>query len=362
MYTLYNNDCNINGNKRSFPRYDFINNRHRENLTRVTNHYRRNAYSVRSNHLLVKILQTIPSMRNLDLTAYIDKMVDYTGDLAQAFHLTSTINSGKTFFPGTFLGVDSEEIIIAVNDRFSADDIRDNWEDMSPIKFLSHPKTDMNLNLPLGKSTSDENGPSVIIINIPMLACQYRLWREREESLEKEAQQTVMQFIVSYPITNSLSSFHDVAMFNRLFKVLKNEEIIETKDTHSFFINNYHGETNKAVSDIIETYLKRDMSFEDILNGIELIHSKKLGDMIKLPQMPFTRQISWSLVVSRIPIISFLLLWEYRIDGSKNKKEHNVISRSIRRLKSDRTINQMGTSRLVSYTSDAILEDIMKYL
>lgn len=363
MHTLFNEPSKYALKSIPFARYDFFLKKHRKNLYKTIRHYRTNDYAVKSNHLLVRIIQTLPTMRHLNLRDYKDAISDYTPRVSQALRLTNPVGLGATFFPGVFLGVDSEEVIITTTEEFDINWLMDNWEYASPIRFIRHPKSDLNLNMPLGRSTSDENGPSVILINIPLLACQYRLWREREESREKNEQRTTMQYVISYPLANSLSSFQDIALLNRLIKLFNNEEVSDDSPKHPFALLNYHSETDGCLKIIInKILLKRRLSFTEIISIIKLVNKESIREAISIPDMPFTRQVMWGLIVARVPIITFFLNHRERVKSNFDKDIINTLRISIRRITSDKTIDRAATSLLTDATKIALNEDIEPHL
>lgn len=102
MFTLYNQPGVEEPRQVSLGRFGRILTAHQENLSRVVHHYRRAHHSVRSNHLLVRILQTLPSGEGLDLNQYRNLVEDYTDELTRALDLSSPINVGSAQSPGPF--------------------------------------------------------------------------------------------------------------------------------------------------------------------------------------------------------------------------------------------------------------------
>tara|TARA_B100000929_G_scaffold283907_1_gene265510 strand:- start:268 stop:1284 length:1017 start_codon:yes stop_codon:yes gene_type:complete len=337
-------------------------NGHRSNLSRVKNHYRRANHATKSDHLLVRILQTLPSGKDMDLLSYRDMIEDYQNELIRHFDLSSPVNVGKSFYPGVFMGEDSEEILVAVNRPFSIGEISTNWQNVSPVQFLRHPKTNLNLELPIGQPTPGETGPSVILIDIPLLACQYRLWRQRELRINPEYPKTPMQFVINFPLTNSLDSLIDVAYFNQLRALFFGEPLEDVRVLHPFYLNNYFEKTKDGNIELIHSYLDRRMSFGEMLESIDAIGKPNLRKVIEIPSMAFTRQVKWALTVARLPLISMLVLWEERAGGSFNRKELNRVKRSLRQLRSDRALDSLGTQALADQTKIDIERDIAAYV
>ena len=145
MYSLFNQPLTSNIRDVSPSWFERIREVQRDNCKRVISHYRRNAYSTPSDHLIVRLLEVLPRHPELDLMMYRDLIEDITGDIVRAFEFTSPVNVGRSIVPGPFFGDDSEELIVVTNTRFNVSELRNTWRDVSALRFIRHPKTDMNL-------------------------------------------------------------------------------------------------------------------------------------------------------------------------------------------------------------------------
>lgn len=362
MFTLFNKPSDSGAPSLERASYERILTAHRNNLSRVSSHYRRENHAVSSNHLLVQILQTLPSGRNLDLVAYRDLIEDMQDELIRNFDLSSPVNVGKSRYPGIFLGEDSEEILIAISEPFSVGAFRNTWVKEPCVRFLRHPKANLNLELPDGQRKPGETGVSVILIDLPKLACQYRLWREREIRLNPEYPKTPMQFVHSHVLSNALGSFADVAYFNVLTKLFFGEPLIEVKNTHPFYLNAYFDETRDGGVELLQAFINKRLSFGQVIEGIAAIDKPTLRKALEIPSTAFTRQIKWSLVVGRLPLIRLLVLWEERAQGDYNRKDLARVRRTLKQLRSDRVLDSLGSHSLIETINREIKEDITAYL
>lgn len=339
MYTLFNTPSVVSFRKSQLPRFEIIKDVHRKNLERVISHYRTKAVrGVESDHLLVQLLQHIPVSVTEEPQLYIDKVGGYVDELTRLFKLTSPINLGEAKKPGVFYGKDTTEIILVTTEKFN---YKENWENLSPIRFLSHPKTDFNLTVPVGKTTSLEEGLVVVLLNLPMLAYQYKEWRLRELKENPEFPRTIMQFVATYPLVNSLTSQLDVAYLNRTFKIFSGKNIPAFNDNHPFFLNTQEVNTNLGLKQLMELTSKRKLGFVELLEMLEPISANSFREVIAIPSMPFTRQVNWALFASRLNLIHFLLFWEFKTMSNKSRKEINEIRLGIKRLRSDRSIGEL---------------------
>lgn len=358
MYTLFNEPSGLNLKQIKSVKFEYIKRGHRMNLDRVISHYRSANHAVKSNHLLVRLIHSLPGIGNDDIHRYMERMEFATNELAQSFRLTSPVSVGKSIYPGVFYGTDSEEIIIVNNEEFDVSEAIVNWEELEPVRFLRHPKTDLNLEIPMGTSTSEEKGPTVTTINLPMLALQYYYWRKNEEET-REVQRTVMQYVAGYVLPNMLKSQMDLAYLNIFIKTVNGEIVPQTKESHPFYLNSRYHETLEGVNEIIYKQIKRKLSFVEILEGVDGLVSKKLRDAIVLPRIPMTRQVIWALVITRLPIINFLLVWHETAESFKNAVYINRVKRNLLQLRSDRTLEQMTSSKMTDEIKTFINKEII---
>ena len=363
MYKLFNHS-QLNQSRWNKPtRYDFILDFHRENLRRIINFYKISRYAVRSNHLLVQLIEQMPHSFSSTDYEYKDLLIDYTEELSRVFKISSLGHLGSSRYPGTFLGVDSEELYISFIEDFDVNQLKGTWELESPIRFLRHPKTDLNANLLLGQSQSEEFGLSVIYINIPLLGCQYRLWRNQQvEQLGEEGRGTIMHFVSEVVLPNSIPSFLDIAFFNRLHNHLLGKPVSMEPDKHPFFINNRLLETDRILKQIIETNINNRQSFRHIIESVECVTESSLHSLFTIPDNPVTRQIAWTLLLARSPLLHFFLEWDKQSGGQHNRGDLQIIRRTLRQIRSDNGLSQLGSNHLKETGEEEILIQIPNYL
>lgn len=362
MYTLYNEPRVVTTPSLNLARFGYVKAMHQSNLDRVVSHYRRSAKSVRSDHLLVQLLQHIHLDLSNNLLVFRDRVKDIVDDLTRSFDLTSPINYGKALSPGMLYGKDTSEIILVTEEEFNLDHARNNWERLEPLKFLTHPKTDLGLNLPYGEGYSVEKGVVVATLNLPMLACQYRLWFERELRRNPERPGTVTQFVAQYPIPNSMSSQQDIAFLNRLTQIFYGEAVSEHTGNHPFFLNTRDVETNKGLLNLVQQVERRRLGFSEFLETVTPINEISYQKVIALPRMVNTRQVVWALVIARLPVISFLLHWGEVVGNNRNRQDLNQIRRSLRQLRHDRGLDQLKDPELSTWVEEFIDKEVRPFL
>lgn len=361
MYTLYNHPSDSEVRDVSLGSFERILQSHRDNLSRVIHYYRRSYNSVSSDHLLVQILQTLPSGEGLDISQYRDKVEDGLGEIIRVFNLTSPIHVGTVTDDSEFLGYGFNELLLCISKPFSIGEIKNNWINASPVTFFRHPLDNLNMEVPDGERKQPGKGLVVVNIDIPLLACQYRLWREREKRLRPDIQRTPMQFVYQIPVTNALGSLTDISFFNRIHAIFDWKKVEDVPHNHPFYLNTYIEKTNEGLIDMVDHYTRSRLSFGEVLESIQPIHNATLQEAIAFPSMAFTRQVKWALSITRFPLISLMLEWDAATHGSLNREDKNRVKRSIRQLRGDRSLDSFDNDAIYDIVNDELENDIKSY-
>lgn len=362
MLNLFNEQSpTIRGNI-VLPEFIYVKNGLYANLLKMVSYYRENPRSVDSSHFLVRLLQSITVPLSMMDLRYVDLVSDLADDLSMSLQMTSPGYYGKAFKDGVFYGRGFTEVLISTSEFFDVEDAAANWEDLEPIRVLAHPKTDLNLDLPNGRSTGSEVGHAVLAINIPLLALQYKKFREREHQLELEHQRTVMQFLCMYPLPNLLYSHLDIAIFNRLHTFFKGGETMVSMRRSPLFIHDHSTRLDIYLNKLLRILERRDLYFDAMLTSIPLVSSVSLRDVVRLPRIPLTRQVLWSLIMARIPYISFLLQLNFNSGSNRNRKDLVLIDREIKRLIHDRGLQQGLTRENYKEVMDSLEGEIRAYI
>lgn len=336
MYTLFNEPIwGTAGANITFPKYQRAIQGLRQNLEKVIQYNRTYPRAVDSGHFLVRLLQSLNVPLSMDVNIYRDRVEEVAEGVSMAMKLTSSLYRGRVFSPGVFYGEGSYEIVIAHSEDFDLRGIEDNWEDLCPVTFLTHPKTDLGMDAPLGFQNNGEEGLSIVLVNIPMLAVQYRMWRMREWHQNNEAQRTKMQFVSSYPLTNALHSQLDVALLNRFMSIYRGDPVGLSMIRKPYTMTRWEAELDFSLDQYAEDLAKRKYTFDHFLAVFKGVSSWTLRDAIRIPPMVPTRQVTWALAMSRARVVEFLLDWTVEIGNDRNKGYANDIQLETTRLLND---------------------------
>jgi hypothetical protein len=314
------------------PQWPFIRNGLQANIEKVQNFYRTHNPVVKSNHLLIKLLQSLTVSKQMELERYYDNVDTISLGVSMALKMTSSIYRGIVH-RGIFYGKDNPEIILAVDDYFDFNYVHQNWEKVSAVKPLLHPKSDFDYMLPRGIDTSDENGLAVIMVNIPMLAVQYRAFLLSQWQDEDESPKSINQFIGGFVLPNMLRAQTELCLFNKIYNraLFPDIEVFNKPYIkHTFALLNVNTQLNNVIDKYILYARQSNQHFATVLKTLPSIYNANMYESLLMPDIAPTRQVDSTLVLTRLKMVDFLfdICKEHLL--SRNQVEINQILRSFR--------------------------------
>ena len=322
------------------------------NLQRVLTYNRIYPTAVESAHFLIRLLESIGISMNLPTNTYYDAVDHEALGIAMTLGMTSQKSKGK-IFEGIFYGHGSHEILLAVDDYFSATDVTDYWQNAEAIKPILHPKSDMAMLIPNGKVYSEEKGLSVIAINITMLAVQYRAFCMGQVS--GDPARNLPQFIAAYVLPNMLKAHLEIALFNRIYRAAYgySDSANLVNRHHPFIQAHYENQLDQAIRRTLDNVEAGVKYFPTILKTLPSFFNKDMYASLILPDVHATMQVDWCLVVARMKVVDFLLKASGYQADIKNQEEINYLLRAYR-------INNVS-SMMEQQLPKSILLEQMKY-
>jgi hypothetical protein len=336
MHTLFTNARQPTGAVTTPASFKMTKRRVRKNLIDVIKYNRKQSHAVRSNHLLVRLINAMNLDVNLPLFEYHRMAENRVDRVATSFRLTHSKHRGDVKTEDLFYGNGTEEVVIAVNEDIDLLSIETDWRALQPVKVLAHPYTDLSL-IPLdGSRKGHYDRMAVIQIDIVALVIQYRMWVLDQLDRGQAIIRTPMQFVTQYPLTNALASHFDVAMQNRLISLFLGEATEAYENPWPIYLRDMTSEVDDYLFDRIRYLKRKSMVYADIMRSVPLAVKDDLWELNQLPKVPPTRQIVWALTLARAPILRFLVQLDYSVGGQRNYHETNRMDRSMRDMEYDR--------------------------
>jgi hypothetical protein len=339
MHTLFNLEPRAQQGIQHPTLWPYVKRGLQANLGQVVRYYRANPQAVKSEHLLVKLIQNLGVSTSVDFERYYAIADDVSLDLASVLKLTSALAKGQVF-NGVFYGPGSQEIIIAHNDSFDLDKARKDWQNVTPVRVLRHAKSDLNLNLPDGIRNTTETGIAVIAINIPLLMVQYYCFRQSywisDDQPQAHNDKTDQMFVHMYVLPNMLFSHLDQALFNRLVNLSqgKNEPIGVRRQP--FALIDYIPKVNAVYKEVLTNLAHQEKNLVGILQSVPAATRENMEQAMRVPDVAPTRQVMWGLAIARLPMLDFILSQAHVTPATKNQAEVNNLNRMFERWRYSR--------------------------
>lgn len=368
MYTLFASAPGVSATNVSSIDFDYTRRYLMEDqMVRYKDYRRANPGYIKSNHLIIRILDSINVQFDGDFLDYYNKVNAQVGRMAGQMGIATSAHHGRPM-DGTFYGKQVTEILIATTTSLSFRQILDQWDNLPAVKALSHPirgTTLLDLDGTLEVPLPYRNSPQVAVlqIDIPLLACQYQLWKLANRITSPKPDQVPDEyFVASIVIPNLLTSHLDIAVLNSMAYQSGVDGFFEVKSNLPFNITDLSSRYDRAIDDILRRFQVQTLTFTDILRNIPTFGAKNMFEAIQLPDIAFTNQVLWALTAARLNLIAFLLRINVGNNNAKNDAAINRIRRSLIEAESGKYLENGIPSELSRYFRQFILEKIKPYL
>lgn len=309
MQSIFNQSASPSRGVLVTPMWSHVRQGLNRNLNQVIAYYQAHNFAARSNHFLVRLLGALKTSFNQPAERFYDQVDNACTSIAVSMQMTSALHSG-TIFDGVFYGFGVKEILIANNEPIDFFSVMEDWRNQSPIKVLSHPKTDLDMHVPSGTAYSNEKGLAVISINIPMLALMYyKFSHEQVANMAKgKSAATTAQFVMTYVLPNMLPSHLDIAVVNRICAFAQDKPLGTPIRKHAMALGFASSQTDKALMEVKGFLEKTNLSLHDMLCTVPAVTATNGLEALALPRIAATRKYLWAEAAARINYIASMML------------------------------------------------------
>lgn len=300
MFKLFRIEDTTNQPIQIAPEWNYIKTNTAINIQRIQQYYRTNTVAVPSQHFLVRLLQSIPVPKSLDLDSYYRNINSIALGHSMSMQMTSSYYRGR-FFTGVAYGKNALECLLVIDDVFNYQKAHEEWEDVVAVKPIMHDKTDLSLLVPNGAGYSTEPSNSVLLINLPMLAVQYRAFSLANPS------KTAMHFVAQYVLPNMLKDHLDLCFINRLMSRYYEKSPVSTYLTkHPFALVNLESQIDTVIDKILNYVKTAPKRFDLILKMIPSFSKENAYKALLMPDIAITKQVHWASMWARLKYMAFL--------------------------------------------------------
>lgn len=286
------------------PAWEYVRRQLNTDVERIRSYYQAYPAHVHSEHPLANLLNTLGVPIHHPLDRFYANVDARSIGHSVAHGFTSVISAGR-IHQGGFMTQKSPEIYLATDEFFNYRDTHQNWQNAQPVKILQHWREDFRLDLPLGNNLANTaDKVSVILVNIPMLAVQYRAFQLHEMKLRPDAPRSVMQFIGGYVLPNMTASNLELCLFNKMMRLSQQVDYYpqgyNRSQAHPFPLITMSNQIDTVLTQSIQKAQNGVKRFEVILQQLPSFGYKSQYHQLMMSHLAPTRQIDWSMTLCRL--------------------------------------------------------------
>lgn len=342
MYTLFRNAPSRTSGVYVFPELSYIRRMYAEQIEDVKAYYARAPKPVNAKNLFGNILLHYQIRMDLDDYAFSRMIEDKSDALIKAFGLTATNSRGKVFQSGVTLGEKTSEVVIATYEPFDMTDLKKNWRKLTPVRYLYHSRT--NLDLPIMNNTTPAKGYGITVVNLPMLAVMYRYWLRWQANADQK--EVVYRFIGSCVLPNAIDSFLDIAFFNRMARASLGIGTPNHASPHPFYLTDLTPRVDRVINAYHEQSLQRTKDLEQLAWATPMLVKDNLFQLAAIPREPVTRQNEWAISLARLPYVKFLVNRVKQASGT-DRSQLNDVKIALLEARWDSVLSTINDAELV---------------
>lgn len=336
------------------PERNYLERSFKDILADVVEYYHHHPKRVDSDNLFGRLLTLLPRRWDLDDRRYLQLIDDVSETTSRSFNFVSPMYKGRIYEKGVTLGSESDEVIIDHHDGVPADlDTPGAWRYWQPYRYLTHTRYD--LQLPVMNNHQRIKGHGVGVIDIPLMALQYRRWLKSQKHGGVDQKESVFRFIGGYVLPNTLYSYLDIAVFNRLTRIANGIPIPNVSNPHPFYVTDFSQRIDHYCKKLLEDNQRRSVDIETFVETTPLIREKKLRQLInRAPNQPITYNNEWAFIAARLNYIKYVV--QHGVHESKgDRKGTNEIYERIIEVTNDRIFTGIGSSRVIQNYKEQLL-------
>ena len=339
--------------------FDLVQRLCQSEIDKAISFYQTRVHSVKSNHLLCRLLITSSPEFDQDNERFAQYAQTKAPYLSKHFGMTSSIGSGKTK-ESIFYGDDIDEILLYTESYFDPFTILNDWKNIQAIKVINHPFSCLIPKLFNGKKKESGSGISVVGIDIALLLMQYRGWLIEQKQRQEETGSVLSEghFVSMYVLPQMLRTHTEIAIFNRLTNLNDGAPMTEMLIKNSFVVLDYHSKLDKALKDVLRFIKDKSALYSYSLKTIPCAFEENMQKALLLPDVAPTVQVWWALIIARASTLAAIM----RIGGRKGIISNSSIlikakEEISRLLDSDQLKNNLAGRTL--YDQEDLLREIL---
>jgi hypothetical protein len=219
------------------------------------------------------------------------------------------------------------------------------------VKVLSHPQSDFNLGLSVGKRVSSAKGLSVLSVDVSAMMLQYWYFiQENLSLLHDQASVSIPKFVGQIVLPNLLRSHVDGVVMNRLRNLFYGAPMSQRLTYSRVAAVSSHEQLDRVLQEVIKKTTDTGRYYFQTLTLLPALVAASQDEHLLMPELARTRQVWWVLLLTRLSDCKFLI----DLQGAKGLAANGMY---LGRLKND-LFRLQNEASLKSILSESLSSEI----
>ena len=290
-------------------------------ISKVNQKYYESQEFVANEHVLIKLLKTMPQPQTDDPRRWYYQAQDLADGIFGLHGIIDSRNYKADVAQNLFLG-NVGEILIATSTNLGSNLSVNDWLAKEAITVISHPYTDYRAR-PLDAKffpPAVMGDHAVIGIDLPLMYVQYYLWLSKVVPVRYPdgSHPTMHNWMYMFPLNQATRSYRAYASFNRYVclatGVIPTAANVQAKVPYQYV--DYTAKIDEGYFAQVKFLEQKQLDYAQILNNIPTLHSTNALELLKLKSSFMNRQVRWCYLAARIDAMSYLYHSAFKIKGS----------------------------------------------
>lgn len=289
-----------------YPQFDYVKRKTRHEIKKVIAYYQGRDRAVNNSNIFSRMISICVPRINLSPIDILKRVEAEAPHLCKQFYFVNNKSVGTVF--NNIFYTDSKEVICSVTSNINLFTLEKNWKQQEPMRIVYSNNTDLDYYLLDKRKNTDQlrKTPLTIVeIDIPLMCMMYYYWCL--ERLEQGFSTNTNVFVYRYLLPSTLRSNMDLTIWNRFMDIYYDTTIIDRPWRLPITVFDTTG--------IIDSYLKwfkimcskKVLRLEEFLLQFKAINKNNMSEVLWINRPVFTRQSLWTLWLSRIKYMIFII-------------------------------------------------------
>lgn len=316
------------------------------NVHNVIRHYRDQTYTVMSQHMVHVLLEMCMSSVDYDYFQYLAVVTDRAGRIARLRGIYTPTQPGRRFKASLYPHAECHELWLHLDDIDYSLHSPDDWEGLRSLVCIDHGFSDLNYDIPNGRTSRYSQRDTVWGIDIVGMCLQYRGWALERRRMGLS--ESTLQFVHSVVLPSALPSIIDLTVINRYWALCYGTPMTKSGSVLPIQIHTVSN-LDQQLSSLIRTNRQRPDRFRDVLRAIPTVMSGSALKVLELPNVIRLDSVLGLLYYARLTHIENLV----RLSNRTNRANRDYISQMITQHR------RMITGSLIYRTLPDVANDVL---